>query len=183
MGAAVPYAIAAKFAHPDCPVIALVGDGAMQMNGMNGLITIAKYWKRWENPRLIVVVLNNRDLNQVTWEMRVMGGSATLDASQDLPDVRYSRFAESLGLRGFFVDRPEQVAPAWEEALRADRPVVYEAFVDPNVPPLPPHITLEQAAEFASSVAHGDPDRGGYVRRAIEQMLPGIAHKPKPPGE
>ncbi len=179
MGCGVPYAIGAKFAYPDRPVIALVGDGAMQMNGINGLITISKYWKQWKDPRLVVMVLNNRDLNQVTWELRVMAGSAKFQASQDLPDVRYSQFAESLGLRGIFVDRPERVRGAWEEALTADRPVVYEAYVDPDVPPLPPHITLEQAREFTSSILAGDPDRGGFIRQAMEQMFPGVARKTK----
>ncbi|HZU82634.1 MAG TPA: thiamine pyrophosphate-requiring protein, partial [Polyangiaceae bacterium] len=152
MGPGVPYAIAAKFAFPDRVVIAAVGDGAMQMNGMNGLITIAKYWRKWANGRLIVLVLNNRDLNQVTWEMRVMAGDAKLEASQDLPDVRYSQYAEMLGLRGIFVDGPEQVSAAWDEALASDRPVVYEAYVDPEVPPLPPHITLKQARAFTKSI-------------------------------
>jgi pyruvate dehydrogenase (quinone) len=181
MGCGVPYAIGAKFAYPDRPVIALVGDGAMQMNGMNGLITISKYWKRWRDPRLIVVVLNNRDLNMVTWEMRVMAGSPELEASQDLPDVRYSQFAEMLGLRGVFVDRPEKVRQAWNDALGGDRPVVYEAYVDPDVPPLPPHITLEQARKFSASIAAGDPHRAGFVRRAVEQLFPGVGRKTEGP--
>ncbi len=177
MGCGVPYAIGAKFAYPDRPVLALVGDGAMQMNGINGLITISKYWRKWRIPRLVVMVLNNRDLNQVTWEMRVMAGSAKFEASQDLPDVRYSQFAEMLGLRGIFVDRPERVRAAWDEALGADRPVVYEAYVDPDVPPLPPHISLEQAREFTASIFAGDPDRAGFVKQAAEQMFPGLAPK------
>jgi pyruvate dehydrogenase (quinone) len=174
MGCGVPYAVAAKLAYPERPVVALVGDGAMQMNGMNELVTIAKYWPTWRDPRLVVMVLNNRDLNQVTWEMRAMTGSARFQASQDLPDVRYSRFAEALGLHGIFVDAPEKVAPAWDEALRADRPVVYEAYVDPDVSPLPPHITIEQARYFASSILEGDPNRGGYIMRSIEQIFPGV---------
>jgi pyruvate dehydrogenase (quinone) len=177
MGCGVPYAIGAKFAHPDRVVIALVGDGAMQMNGMAELVTIAKYWKKWRDPRLVVCVLNNRDLNQVTWEMRAMAGSAKFEASQDLPDVRYSQFAEIIGLRGIFVDSPEKVARAWDEALRCDRPVVYEAYVDPDVPPLPPHITLDQARAFTSSVLEGDTDRGGFIRQSIEQLFPGVTKK------
>jgi len=177
MGCGVPYAIAAKMAHPDRTVIATVGDGAAQMNGINGLITIAKYWKKWRDPRLVVLVINNRDLNQVTWEMRVMAGSAEFEASQDLPDVRYCEFAETIGLHGIFVDRPEKVAPAWDEALSADRPVVIEAYVDPDVPPLPPHITIEQAHGFMSSILAGDPDRAGYIRQSIEQMVPGLSPK------
>src|SRR5579884_2367620 len=145
MGPGMPYAIAAKFAFPDRPVFALIGDGAMQMNGMNELITVAKYWKLWRNPQLVVLVLNNRDLNQITWEQRVFTGDTKFEPSQDVPDFPYARYAESIGLRGIRVDSPDAVGPAWEQALAADRPVVVEAYTDPNVPPLPPHITFDQA--------------------------------------
>src|SRR5689334_9619413 len=138
MGPGMPYAIAAKFAYPDRPIVAPVGDGALQMNGMNELLTVGKYWKQWSDPRFVVLALNNRDLNQVTWEMRAMSGDPKFDASQQLPDVRYSAYAEELGLKGIFVDNPDRVAASWEEALAADRPVVLEAKVDPEVPPLPP---------------------------------------------
>jgi pyruvate dehydrogenase (quinone) len=104
MGPGTPYAISAKLAQPDRPVIAVVGDGAMQMNGINGLITIAKYWQEWSDPRLIVLVLNNRDLNQVTWEQRAMAGDPKFAGSQSLPDFGYARYAESLGLIGVRVD-------------------------------------------------------------------------------
>ena len=171
MGAAVPYAIAAKFAHPDRPVVALVGDGAMQMNGMNGLITVAKYWKQWTDPRLVVLVLNNRDLNQVTWEMRAQSGDPKLEASQDLPDVRYADYAKLLGLGGIFVDDPDKIGPAWDEAFRADRPVVVEAYTDPNVPPLPPHITLQNVKALMSTLWQGDPDQMGLVRETAKQVL------------
>jgi pyruvate dehydrogenase (quinone) len=177
MGPGVPYAIGAKFAYPDRPVIALVGDGAMQMNGINELITIAKYRHRWPDQRLIVMVLNNRDLNQVSWEQRAMSGDAKFEGSQDLPDFPYARYAEMLGLTGIRVDSPEAVGPAWDRALAADRPVVLEAFTDPMVPPLPPHITVEQAKAFASSLAAGDPDAGQMIRQSIKQkaqeFLPG----------
>ncbi len=171
MGCGVPYAIAAKFAYPDRPVVALVGDGAMQMNGINELITVAKYWHEWRDPRLVVLVLNNRDLNQVTWEQRVMEGDPKYQASQDLPDFPYARYAESLGLAGVRVDRPEAVGPAWDEALAADRPVVYEAVTDPDVPPLPPHITLEQARAFVASMVGGDVDRAGVIRQAARDLI------------
>jgi pyruvate dehydrogenase (quinone) len=174
MGPGVPYAIAAKFAVPGRPVIALVGDGAMQMNGMNELITIEKYWHEWSDPRLIVLVLNNRDLNQVTWEMRAMEGDPKYEASQDLPDLAYARYAEMLGLRGIRVERPEQIGPAWDEALRANRPVLVEAITDPDVPPLPPHITLEQARAFTSSFIKGDVDRVGIAKQAVKEMVAGI---------
>ncbi len=170
MGPGVPYAIAAKFAYPQRPVIALVGDGAMQMNGMNGLVTIHKYWQRWADPRLIVLVLNNRDLNQVTWEMRAQSGDPKFEASQSIPNVPYARYAELLGLKGIFVDDPNKIGAAWDEALRADRPVVLEAMTDPNIPPLPPHITLKQAKAFASTLIKGDPDEASVISRSIKQL-------------
>jgi pyruvate dehydrogenase (quinone) len=171
MGAGVPYAIAAKFAHPGRPVIALVGDGAMQMNGNAELLTIAKYWERWGDPRLIVLVLHNDDLNQVTWEQRAMEGDPKYEASQNLPDFPYARYAELIGLRGIRVDDPDQVGAAWDQALAADRPVVLEAVTDPEVPPLPPHITLEQAKAMASALAHGDPGAGRIVRQTAKDKL------------
>jgi pyruvate dehydrogenase (quinone) len=171
MGPGVPYAIAAKFAHRTRPVIALVGDGAMQMNGMAELITVAKYRREWPDQRLIVLVLNNRDLNQVTWEQRAMSGDPKLEASQDLPDIPYARYAELIGLHGIRVDDPDQVGAGWDEALAADRPVVYEVVTDPEVPPLPPHITLQQAHAFASAVLHGDVGRRGMVGQSLRQKL------------
>jgi pyruvate dehydrogenase (quinone) len=176
MGAGVPYAIAAKFAHPGRPVIALVGDGAMQMNGMAELITVTKYWKKWGNPRFVVLVLNNRDLNQVTWEQRAQAGDPKFLASQSIPDVSYARFADLIGLKGIFVDNPDDVAGVWDEALSADRPVVVEAYTDPNVPPLPPHITLAQARAFAGSL-YREPERGSVIvdtaRDVLASVLPG----------
>jgi pyruvate dehydrogenase (quinone) len=169
MGCGVPYAIAAKFAHPDRVAIALVGDGAMQMNGLNELITIAKYWQRWSDPRLVILVLNNRDLNQVTWEQRVMEGDPKFEASQDIPDLDYANFAEQLGLSGRRVESPDEIGSAWDEALAADRPFLLDVVTDPEVPPLPPHITLEEAKMFALAVVKGDPSR----RRMIEQSLKG----------
>jgi pyruvate dehydrogenase (quinone) len=156
MGCAVPYAIAAKFAYPERPVIALVGDGAMQMNGLAELITIAKYWRRWADPRLIVMALNNRDLAYVTWEERVQAGDPKWEASQSLPDVPYAEFAKSIGLAGRRVEDPEQVGQAWDEALAADRPFVLDMVTDPNVPPIPPHITLKQARHFMGALVKGD---------------------------
>src|SRR4051795_7254004 len=174
MGCAVPYAIAAKFAHPDRPVIAMVGDGAMQMNGLNELITVQKYRHRWADQRLVFLGLNNRDLNQVTWEQRAMIGDPKYDASQDLPDFPYARYAELIGFKGIRVDSPDAVGPAWDEALAADRPVVLEAVTDPNVPPLPPHITLENAKALASALRGGDSDRRGVVRESVRQKLADI---------
>jgi pyruvate dehydrogenase (quinone) len=183
MGAAVPYAIAAKFAHPDCPVIALVGDGAMQMNNMAELITVSKYWRRWADKRWIVCVFNNQDLNQVTWEQRIIEGDPKFNASQEIPDVPYHRFAELIGLKGIFVDHPDALGPAWDEALAADRPVVLEVKTDPEVPPLPPHITLQQAKNFASAMTKGDPAGrsmiGGAARQFFSKLLPGKRRPPK----
>jgi pyruvate dehydrogenase (quinone) len=171
MGAAVPYAIAAKFAHPERPVIALVGDGAMQMNNMAELITVAKYWHRWSNPKWIVCVFNNEDLNQVTWEQRVMEGDPKFDATQQIPNVPYHKFGELIGLKGIFCDQADRVAAAWEEALASDRPVVLEFKTDPEVPPLPSHITLEEARKFASTALSGDPRGGRMIVGALRQML------------
>jgi pyruvate dehydrogenase (quinone) len=171
MGPGVPYAIAAKFAYPDRPAIALVGDGAMQMNGLNELITIAKYWRRWSNPQLVVLVLNNRDLNQVTWEQRAMQGDPKYPGTQSIPDFPYARYADLIGLKGIRVDDPDNVRDAWEEAFAADRPVVLEAVTDPEVPPLPPHITFEEARNFTKAVLHGDPDAGRMIRNSVRQML------------
>jgi pyruvate dehydrogenase (quinone) len=182
MGPGVPYAVAAKFVHPDRPVIALVGDGAMQMNGNAELMTIVKYWREWADPRLIVMVLNNGDLNQVTWEMRAMEGDPKYQASQDLPDFPYARYAELIGLHGIRVDRPERIGAAWDEALSARKPVVLEVVVDPDVPPLPPHITLKQARAFGLTLLHGDPDEGGIIKQAIEHMFPSLAEKSGPKG-
>lgn len=171
MGGGVPYAMAAKFAHPERLVIALIGDGAMQMLGMNEMLTIGKYWRRWSDPRLIVMVLNNRDLNQVTWEQRAMAGDPKFDASQDLPDFPYARFAELVGLMGIRVDQPEQIADAWDRAIGADRPVVLEAYADPDVPPLPPHITFKQAKAYASAILQGDPDSADIIKASMKQIF------------
>jgi pyruvate dehydrogenase (quinone) len=174
MGAAVPYAIAAKFAHPDRPVVALVGDGAMQMSNMAELITVAKYWREWSNRTWVCCVFNNQDLNQVTWEQRVLEGDPKFIATQKIPDVPYHRFAELIGLRGIFVDAPEQLAGAWEEALASDRPVVLEVKTDPEVPPLPPHITLAQAKAFTSLLVKGDPEEGNLLVDTAKEVLSSV---------
>ncbi|RCN56134.1 MULTISPECIES: thiamine pyrophosphate-requiring protein [Acidiferrobacter] len=176
MGPAVPYALAAKIAYPDRPVIAMTGDGAMQMNGMNDIITIARHWREWSDPHLIILVLNNHDLNQVTWEMRVLAGNPKYEASQDVPDFPYAAYAQMLGLCGIVVDRPSAAGPAWDEALAADRPAIIDAHTDPNVPPLPPHITFKQAKNFTSALVKGDVDALGIVRASLaeewEELVP-----------
>jgi pyruvate dehydrogenase (quinone) len=174
MGAAVPYAIAAKFAHPGRPVVGLVGDGAMQMNNMAELITVAKYWREWADPCWVMCVFNNEDLNQVTWEQRVMEGDPKFDASQNIPNVPYHRFAEMIGLKGIYVDDPEKLGAAWDEALAAKRPVVLEVKTDPEVPPLPPHITLDQAKKLTESLFKGDAHAVRAVVGAARQLLSAV---------
>lgn len=159
MGPGVPYGIGAKFGCPDRPVIVFAGDGAMQMNGLAELITIKHYWEQWADPRLIVAVLHNDDLNQVTWELRAMAGSPKFAPSQTLPDVDYAGFATSLGLQGIAVNKPDDVGPAWERALAADRPTLLDVRTDPNVPPIPPHATTSQMISAAKAMLAGDEDR------------------------
>jgi pyruvate dehydrogenase (quinone) len=168
MGPGVPYAIGAKFGHPDRPVIAFVGDGAMQMNGLAELITIKRYHEQWSDPRLIIAVLHNNDLNQVTWEMRAMGGSPKFDESQRLPDVDYAAFAASLGLGAAVITDPEDLAGAWRSALAADRPTVLDVHTDPNMPPIPPHATWEQFTATAGAVLKGDEDSWGFIKEGIK---------------
>ncbi|MGP2437244.1 thiamine pyrophosphate-requiring protein [Streptomyces sp. JW3] len=183
MGCGVPYAIGAKFAHPERPVVALVGDGAMQMNGMAELITAAKYRELWADPRLIVAVWNNRDLNQVTWEMRAMEGAPSFLPSQELPDVRYADFARSLGLTGIRVEKPEDVEGAWRTALAADGPVVLEFLTDPAVPPVPPHASWDQLEATVAAILKGDADRGSMVKQGfkskMQEFLPGGGREKK----
>lgn len=177
MGPGVPYATGAKFAHPDRPVVALVGDGAMQMNGLNELITIAHYAREWSDPRVIVGVLNNGDLNQVTWELRAMSGSPQFLPSQRLPDLPYAEFATGLGLTGIRVDAPEQVRDAWQRALDTPGPTVIEFVTDPTVPPIPPHASLEQIQSMAAALAKGDPEAWSVLREGIktkaQEVFPG----------
>ncbi|MGY1992429.1 thiamine pyrophosphate-requiring protein [Mycolicibacterium fortuitum] len=171
MGPGVPYAIGAKWAHPERPAIAFVGDGAMQMNGLAELITIAKYWHQWADPRLVVAVLHNNDLNQVTWEMRAMQNSPKFPQSQDLPDVDYAAFARSLGLHGTNIDDPDALGGAWDQALGADRPTVLDVRCDPDVPPIPPHATYDQAKSLVEAVLGGDEDAKGFIKQGVKQKL------------
>jgi pyruvate dehydrogenase (quinone) len=170
LGAATPYALAAKMAYPDRTVIAFIGDGAMQMNGLNVMITISKYWKQWSNPRLIVMVLNNQDLNQVTWEERVQLGVGKTESTQSIPDFAYDRYAELLGLKGIVVRDADRVGAAWDEALSADRPVILNIYTDPNVPPLPPHITLKDAKNFMTMTL-SEPELGSVLKNSAKEML------------
>ncbi|AEB46213.1 thiamine pyrophosphate-requiring protein [Micromonospora maris] len=171
MGGGMPYALAAKLAHPDRPLVALIGDGAMQMNGVNELITVAKYWRDWADPRFVVLVLNNRDLAFVSWEQRSTEGTPMFPDSQQLPDIAYHRWAEVLGLRGDLVDRPDQVNDAWDRALQADRPTVINALVDPAELMMPPHFTADQVRKTAAAMLRGDTDWAGIIRRGLPTMV------------
>jgi pyruvate dehydrogenase (quinone) len=173
LGAGTPYAVAAKFAFPERTVIAFMGDGAMQMNGINVMIDVKKYWRQWSSPKFIVLVLNNEDLNQVTWEERVQLGEGKTESTQAIPDMPYHQYAELLGLKGIFVDDPEKISAAWDEALNADRPVILNIKTDPNVPPLPPHITLKDARNFLSMLPK-EPELGSVLRNSAREMLAGI---------
>ena len=177
MLAGVPYAIAAKFAYPERVAVAMVGDGAMQMGGMAEMLTAAKYYRSWKDPRLVVLVLNNEDLNQVTWEQRVMAGDPKFVASQEIPYVAFEQWADLIGIKGIKVDRVEQIEAAWREALNADRPVIINAITDPEEPPLPPHITIEQAKNFTASILRGDPagfrDAVTAIREKLDEFVPG----------
>jgi pyruvate dehydrogenase (quinone) len=167
----VPYAIAAKFAYPDRMPIALVGDGAMQMMGNNELITIAKYYKRWSDPRLMIVVLNNKDLNMVTWEQRVMAGDPKFEASQDLPELNYAAYAQMLGLEGIRIEKEADISSGLRAAMAARRPVVLDVLSDPSVPPLPPHITLKQARNFTSSILKGDTNAWDMIKATYKEVI------------
>jgi pyruvate dehydrogenase (quinone) len=171
MGAAVPYAIGAKFAHPNRPVVALVGDGAMQMNGLAELITLARYRHRWADQRCVICVLHNNDLNQVTWELRAMGGAPKFEESQVLPDVSYADFARVIGLEAIAVDHPEELGPAWDRAFSADGPVLLDVRCDPDVPPIPPHATPEQIKSLTEAVLRGDPDAWDVVVKGVRTKV------------
>ncbi|WP_320670687.1 thiamine pyrophosphate-requiring protein [Patulibacter defluvii] len=174
---AVPYALAAKLALPDRPVVAVIGDGAMQMLGINALIDVARYRDRWRDPRLVICVLDNGDLNQVTWEQRVMAGDAKLEASQTLPPFDYAGYARLIGLEGILVDRPEDVAGAWDRALAAEGPVLLQVRTDPEVPPLPPHVRLEMAQGLGRALLRGDPAASRIVRQTLRGKLAELRHR------
>lgn len=170
MAPALPYAIAAKFCFPDRPALALEGDGAMQMNGINELITVAAYWREWSDPRLIVLVLNNGDLNMVTWEERSLAGDRRFDTSQTVPPFDYAAYARMLGLEGIRVETPDALGPVWEHALAAKRPVVLDVLTDPAVPPVPPHMPAEAVRNYLKAMVSGDSQSRAVLRATAREM-------------
>ena len=178
MGCAVPYAIGAKFAHPDRPAIALVGDGAMQMNAMAELLTIRRFSRQGKDPRLIVCVFHNNDLNQVTWELRAMGGAPKFEPSQSLPDVSYAEVANAMGIPGIAIDRDDDIGPTWDRALAADGPTVLDIRCDPEIPPMPPHATYEQIKELTTAILKGDPEALHLMYQGAKDQSPGVHSAP-----
>jgi pyruvate dehydrogenase (quinone) len=168
MGPGVPYAIGAKFAHPDRPAVALVGDGAMQINGMAELITVSHYYRQWADPRLIVAVLHNNDLNQVTWEMRAMEGAPKFVESQSLPSVSYAGFAASLGLQAIEVHEPGDLKEAWHKGSPPTGPLSWMSIATRTSPPIPPHANFEQVKDLAKAMLAGDEDALGVIRTGIK---------------
>ncbi|QDX21792.1 thiamine pyrophosphate-requiring protein [Pandoraea pnomenusa] len=177
VGAAMPYALAAKMAHPSRVVVALEGDGAMQMNGINELITLSALWKTWDDPRLAVLVLNNGDLNEVTWEQRAQEGDPRFSVSQSLPPFDYATYARHLGLVGIRVEDPADLSAAWHEAFTADRPVVLDVVTDPNVPPIPPHMTMEMFRNYTGALLRGDSEAVGVARSSMRETWESIASR------
>src|SRR5690606_35678070 len=160
----------AKFVHPDRPVLACVGDGAMQMLGMNGLLTINRYCDEWENKQLVILVLNNGDLNQVTWEQRAMEGNPKFATSQDLPPFSFTEYGKLLGLETVTMREEQDVVPGWEAALAAERPCIVEAYTDPEVPPLPPHIEFKHAFAYWKALIKGEPNRWHIIEQSLKDL-------------
>ena len=171
MGGGMPYAIAAKMANPGRPLFAMIGDGAMQMNGVNELITVRRYWERWPDSQFIVLVLNNRDLSFVSWETRATLGAKPDPESSSLPDVPYAGWAQLLGLDGARIDRPDQVEDVLDRAFAADRPFVIDAVVDADVPLIPPHLTADEALKTAKAEFHGDPAFFGILTEGVRETV------------
>jgi pyruvate dehydrogenase (quinone) len=167
----VPYAISAKFAHPDRPVIGFTGDGAFQMLGMNELITVKRYLHMLmagSNKTLVFVVLANNDLNQVSMEQRVLSGDRKNPETQTLPYVPYADYARLLGFEGIKVERPEDVGPAWDRALSAEGPVLLEFVTDPQIASLPPHVKPTMLKKVLKGLAKGDEDAVGIAEKGFK---------------
>lgn len=173
MGCAVPYGLAAKLAHPDRPLVALAGDGGMQMLGVAELITVAHRWREWADPRFVVCVFHNRDLAEVSWEQRETEAEPRFPASQVIPGFNYAGYAELLGLKGLRVDDPTKLGAAWEEALAADRPAVLEVLTDPNVPLLPPFPAGAQKLDDMRSALAEEGADGTHARKLLDLYAEG----------
>lgn len=171
MGCSVPYGLAAKLAAPDRPVVALSGDGAMQMAGVTELITLSRLWQKWEDPRFVICVLNNRELAEVTWEQREMEGDPRFGDSQSLPDFKYAEYAKLLGLESIRVDDPELLGEAWDVALAAKRPFLIEVLTDPAVPLLPPFPAGAAQAETMKDGLDQEGTAGEHARRLLQTYL------------
>jgi pyruvate dehydrogenase (quinone) len=177
----VPYAIGAKFAHPDRPVIGLTGDGAFQMLGMNELLTVKRYLPMLtaQNKTLVFVVLVNYDLNQVSMEQRVLSGDPKNPETQSLPYMPAAEFARLLGFEGIKVERPEDVGPAWDRALTADGPVLLEFVTDPQIAALPPHVKPSMFKKVVKGLAKGDEDAVGIAEKGFKGKVAEFAEKAK----
>ena len=168
---AIPYALAAKLAFPDRPVVATLGDGAMEMLGVNALIDVARYRDRWSDPRLVVCVLDDRDLNMVTWEQRTTSGDPRLPDSQDVPPFDHAGFARLLGLEGVLVEDPDKLGDAWDHVLSCGRPAVLQVRTDPEIAPLPPHVDASMARKLGRAVLRRDEGGRSMVRKALRDQL------------
>ncbi|RAN76283.1 thiamine pyrophosphate-requiring protein [Bacillus sp. SRB_336] len=171
MLAAMPYAVAAKFAFSERSVICTIGDGAFQMLGMNELITIKKYMQEWENPQFIIMVLHNNDLTQVSWEMRTEDANPVWETSQDVESIDYAGWADLLGFTGIRVRSDDDVAAAWDTAFATRGITLIDAYTSKNVPPLPPNITFEFAKNTGEALLKGDPSELGVLRDSAEALL------------
>jgi pyruvate dehydrogenase (quinone) len=179
MMASMPYAIAAKFAYPDRPVICTIGDGAFQMLGMNELITVKKYLAEWENPQLIVLVMHNNDLTQVSWEMRTEDGNPVWRTAQDVESVDYAGWAELLGFTGIRINADDEIEQAWDTAFANQGVTLIDAYVSRNVPPLPPHITKEYARQMGIALLKGDPFELEVIKDSAKSLITQGVHRVK----
>ena len=148
----------------------------MQMNGNLELITIAQQYSQWPDKRFIVLVLNNGDLNFVTWEQRMMQGEPRFSVSQHVPEFNYAEYAQSLGLRGIRITHPDEVVGALEEALSADRPVVLEALTDPEIIVFTPEVALKYAPKLAKAIGQGDQVLGQHLDEPLRSAVEEAAH-------
>jgi pyruvate dehydrogenase (quinone) len=163
MANGLPYSIGAQVAFPDRQVLAFVGDGGFSML-MAEISTAVKY----QLPIKVVIIKNNT-LGQIKWEQMVFLGNPEYGC--DLQPIDFAAAAHAMGAAGFTAEDPAECGNVVEEFLNAPGPAVLQAVVDPNVPPLPPKITVEQALHFAQSLARGEPERGDIAVEALGQKI------------